>query len=254
VRSIVDLRPDVVAVSGDLTQRARSHEFRQARRFLDALPFPQVVVPGNHDVPLYNLFGRFLQPMERFRRYISPDIEPFYADDQIAVMGLNTARSFTIKNGRINTRQLERIRDRLCPLDPHLVKIVVSHHPFDLPPRFLDRTLVGRAREAMHTLAHCGADLFLAGHMHLAHVGDTTARYQIAGFSALVVQAGTTTSTRGRGQRNSFNIIRIRRPRIVVEHMEWEPRLGQFAATSAERFQHTAAGWSRLSDPGVDVE
>src|SRR5919112_1608165 len=98
VAAIEDLRPDVVAVSGDLTQRARDEQFREAREFLDRLPrVPQIVVPGNHDVPLWNAFKRFLQPLEGFRRFITDDLEPFYSDDEIAIIGVNTARSLTVK-------------------------------------------------------------------------------------------------------------------------------------------------------------
>src|SRR2546426_7446331 len=99
IRTINDLRPDVVAVSGDLTQRARAHQFKEARAFLDRLPKPQIVVPGNHDVPLHNVAARFFQPLRKYRRYITDDLRPFYYDDEIAVMGVNTARSLTIKEG-----------------------------------------------------------------------------------------------------------------------------------------------------------
>ncbi len=116
IRAVNQSKPDLVAVSGDLTQRARSHQFKQAREFLDALPRPQIVVPGNHDVPLYNIFARFVEPLDKYRRYISDDLRPFYHDDEIAVLGVNTARSLTIKGGRINERQIEWMRDRLCPL------------------------------------------------------------------------------------------------------------------------------------------
>src|SRR5258705_9934060 len=99
IQSVVAIKPDLVAVSGDLTQRARSHQFREARAFLDRLPQPQIVVPGNHDVPLHNVFSRFLQPLEKYRRYITVDLQPFFTDEEIAVLGVNTARSLTIKGG-----------------------------------------------------------------------------------------------------------------------------------------------------------
>src|SRR5436190_18217785 len=88
-----ELAPDVVVVSGDLTQRARSEQFRQARRFLDGQPSPQIVVPGNHDVPLRNPFARFIAPLRKYRRYISDDLEPSFVDEEIAVVGINSARS-----------------------------------------------------------------------------------------------------------------------------------------------------------------
>ena len=94
LRALVErLEPDVVVVSGDLTQRARSGQFQQARVFLDSLPGPQIVVPGNHDVPLYNVFSRFLTPLVKYRRHVTDDLSPEYVDEEIAVLGINTARS-----------------------------------------------------------------------------------------------------------------------------------------------------------------
>src|ERR1700736_5174609 len=117
-------KPDLVAISGDLTQRARTAEFKAARKFLDAIPFPKIVVPGNHDVPLHNIFARLFRMLDRFRRFICEDLEPFYVDDEIAVAGVNTTRALTGKNGRINRRQLEKLRERFATVPPGHVKIV----------------------------------------------------------------------------------------------------------------------------------
>jgi 3',5'-cyclic AMP phosphodiesterase CpdA len=246
IKGVNQSNPDLVAVSGDLTQRARSHQFKEAREFLDALPRPQIVVPGNHDVPLYNLFARFLEPLAKYRMYITDDLCPFYHDDEIAVLGVSTARSLTIKGGRINQEQIEWMRDRLCPLADGLVKVVVTHHPFDLPEGHDERSLVGRARLAMEGLASCGADLFLAGHLHVSHTTHSAKRYKIKGHSALVVQAGTAASTRGRGEANSFNIIRIGRPYITVERFDWQPARTAFLLADTEHFVHTDDGWARV--------
>ena len=159
---------------------------------------------------------------------------------------MNTARSLTIKGGRINESQLAQIRDQLCASGEQLVKTVVTHHPFDLPEGHSDRHLVGRAQMAMAGLADCGADLFLAGHLHVSHTGHTAKRYNIRGHSALVVQAGTASSTRGRGEANSFNVIRINRPDITVQCLTWETASSSFAVSSEEKFRHTSDGWMRL--------
>lgn len=245
IEAVTKLKPDVVAVSGDLTQRARSHQFKEARAFLDALPKPQIVVPGNHDVPLHNVFARFMNPLRKYQRYITDDLRPSYYDDEIAVLGVNTARSLTIKSGRINEEQVAWMRERLCAYDDKIVKMVVTHHPFDLPEGHHERNIVGRARMAMEALASCGADVFLAGHLHVSHTTHSATRYRIKGHSALVVQAGTATSTRGRGEANSFNVIRVNRPHIAVERLEWQPQLNEFATATTERFIHTPDGWTR---------
>src|SRR6476659_2423357 len=236
--------PDVVAVSGDLTQRARSHQFQQARSFLDTLPKPQIVVPGNHDVPLYNVFARFLEPLTKYKRYITDDLQPAYEDEEVVIVGVNTARSSVFKGGRINETQVGRLRDKFCSLGSGVVKVVVTHHPFDLPEGHDERDLVGRARMAMTGLAECGADLFLAGHLHVSHTGHTK-RYNIRGHSALVVQAGTATSTRERGEANSFNVLRLAHPSITVEKFAWNPSTTTFAVLTSEQFEHTDEGWVR---------
>jgi 3',5'-cyclic AMP phosphodiesterase CpdA len=245
IEAVKKINPDLVAVSGDLTQRARSHQFKEARNFLDALPKPEIVVPGNHDVPLHNVFARFINPLRKYQRHITDDLRPFYYDDEIAVLGVNTARSLTIKGGRINEEQVAWMRERLCACDPGVVKMVVTHHPFDLPEGHHERDLVGRARMAMEALASCGADVFLAGHLHVSHTTHSATRYRIKGHSALLVQAGTASSTRGRGEANSFNVIRVDRPNIAVERLEWQAKVGQFSTARTERFVHTPDGWTR---------
>lgn len=240
---IAQVAPDVVVVSGDLTQRARSREFRAARQFLDSLPSPQIVVPGNHDVPLYNIFQRFLQPLDKYRRIITSDLAPVYLDAEIAVVGINTARSLTFKQGRISREQIAHVEKQLCGLDPRITKVVVTHHPFDLPADYSDQELVGRAAPAMKMLAGCGADLLMAGHFHVSHAGNAAARHNIGGFSALVVQAGTATSTRSRGESNSFNVIRIDTHDIRVERYTWMPESKAFMPSAQESFKRVAERW-----------
>ena len=244
-RAIAALVPDVVVVSGDLTQRARPREFRQARAFLDTLPQPRIVVPGNHDVPLYNIVKRFLAPLASYRRYISENVEPILMDEEIAVVGVNTARSLTFKGGRIGEDQIERVRAQLCSLPEAVVKIVVTHHPFEVPPTSAGGQIVGRAPMAMEMLAGCGADILLAGHLHLSHTGDTTARYRIHGFSALIVQAGTATSTRSRGEANAFNALKVAGRKVSVERYEWMPEAAGFVKVETETYERSESGWLR---------
>ncbi len=241
---IREAKPDLVAISGDLTQRARTEEFKAAREFLNAIPFAQIVVPGNHDVPLFNVFARFVRRLDRYCRFITDDLAPFYSDEEIAVAGVNTARALTFKGGRINAAQIAELQARFHHAGGGQTKIVVTHHPFDPPAGAEGGRVVGRAQEAIEALARCRVDLLLAGHFHIAHTGSSTARFQIPGYSALVVAAGTTTSTRGRGQPNSFNIIRTDRSRIGVERWEWQTERSQFDRMSDEHFERTRDGWS----------
>ena len=237
------LAPDVVVVSGDLTQRARKAQFIEARAYLDRLPKPQLVVPGNHDVPLYRVWERVFAPLRKYRHHIAADLEPGYVDEEIAVVSLNTARALTFKNGRVNEEQMTSILDRLQPLPASLVKVVVTHHPFDLPDSPGRDDLVGRARKAMAVFADCGVDLLLAGHFHESQAGDTAARHPLPGYSALVVQAGTATSTRGRGESNSFNVLRVGNREIAIERQVWQPEANAFALERTERFRRDDNRW-----------
>jgi 3',5'-cyclic AMP phosphodiesterase CpdA len=241
---ISSIRPDLIAVSGDLTQRARRWQFRHAAEFLDSLPFPKLIVPGNHDVPFFNLPARVLNPFGGYRRWINEDLEPAFMDDEVAMIGLNSARALiTGGRGRLNDEQIERAVTRLRTLPPASIKVIVTHHPFDLPEGVRSEQLVGRASIAMQRFAAVGADLFLAGHLHISHVGHTADRYNIAGHSALVVQAGTL-SMRGRGELNSFNVLRIARPELTIERYTWETGGLSFDQSYTATFRHSPSGWA----------
>ncbi|HEY0491104.1 MAG TPA: metallophosphoesterase family protein [Telluria sp.] len=242
------IAPDVVVVSGDLTQRAKSEQFEQARAWLDTLPGPQIIVPGNHDISLYNVFRRFVLPLDRYKRYITEDLEPVYIDDEIAVMGVNTARSLTFKDGSVNKEQIGAIRARLGKLDRRITRVIVTHHPFDLPTHVENPDLVDRAPMAMEAFAECGVDLLLSGHMHASHSGSTADRYQMSEYAALVVQAGTATSTRGRGEVNSFNVVRVEHDKVEVDRYGWDMIGNAFSVMSTEKFLRSGNVWAAHTD------
>jgi 3',5'-cyclic AMP phosphodiesterase CpdA len=241
-----NIHPNLVAVSGDLTQRARISQFKEAKAFLNSLPSPQIVVPGNHDLPLDNLPLRLFSPLSRFKRYITRDLAPVHIDDEIAVLGLNTTRRTLVKNGRVNVEQVSGMNKHFGNLRGRQTRIVVTHHPFDLPVGFDDALLVGRSRMAMNNFARSGVDIFLAGHLHVTHAGSTE-RHEIAGHTALVIQAGTATSTRGRGELNSFNVIRIRESEVSVEPYSWQPAHQTFSPSTIKYFRRSAPGTSPAS-------
>ncbi len=242
--------PDVVVVSGDLTQRARRGQFRDARAFLDRLPGARVVVPGNHDVPLYNVVARFLAPFANYRRYISEDLEPFYADDEVAIAPISTAYSRTVIGGRVTRRQIARVRERLERVPANATRFVVTHHPLDMPDAYHDRTLARRARQTMEALVECEADVLLSGHLHASHAGPTTERHQIAGHVALMIHAGTATSSRRRREANSFNVIRVERPRIEVERYVFDEARAEFVVADTSAFVHSTRGWGPVVPEG----
>lgn len=235
------LAPDLVVVSGDLTQRARSHQFEEARAWLDTLPGPQIIVPGNHDIPMFNVVARFLTPLDKYKRHVTADLAPAYVDDEIAVLGLNTARSLTIKDGRINQEQVDLLKQRFGELQGDRVRIVVTHHPFDLPAHYNPDDLVDRAPMAMQAFAECGVDVLLAGHVHASHAGSSDDRYPITGYAALAVQAGTATSTRTRGEENSFNVLRVESGRVEVGRYRWDGT--DFVPAGADTFCRRGDVW-----------
>jgi 3',5'-cyclic AMP phosphodiesterase CpdA len=244
VATINELGPNVVAVSGDLTQRAQPWQFREARAFLEQLPAPQIVVPGNHDIPLYNPFARFGSPLRKFRSHITRDLNPYFYDGTIALIGANTTRSFTIKDGGLRRGDVTRISTRLEALDAIIVKIVVCHHPFDPPEGRLGRWTMPRPDGgAMAALTAQGVDVFLTGHLHVGYTGETAVRYKACGRAAIVVEAGTAASTRVRGETNSFNMLRVEEDRVTVERLAWNEETTGFRVSHAVEFRRTGDGW-----------
>jgi len=240
------LGPHVVAVSGDLTQRARRWQFREARRFLDSLPRPHVVVPGNHDIPLFNLPARFLNPLGGYRRHITDNLQPLHADAEIAVLGLNTTRPTSLKGGAVQYDDVPRMCEVLGRLGERIVKIIVGHHPFGERRDAAGSTEGAADTRAVARLAGAGADVFLTGHRHLSYTGHTAERYDISGRAAIVVEAGTATSTRMRGEANAFNLLHIDHGHVAVERFEWQPSGAVFTVADATRFERGSNGWAAV--------
>lgn len=251
---VADLRtraPALVVISGDFTQRARGAQFAAARRYLTRLPGPQLCTPGNHDVPLFDVVRRFLSPLKRYRRYIGADLDPTFVDDEVLVAGLNTARSFTWKNGRISVAQIESLRRRFAEAGTR-VKIVVTHHPFLPPPGDVGIDLVGRAARAMIVLDECNVDLLLAGHLHRGYAGDIRTHYPAARRAMIAVQAGTAISRRLRaGEANAYNLIEVERTLIAIEVRAWDGR--GFAPRTRTIYDRREDGWHprAAADPGA---
>ena len=245
--AIDGLKPDLVVISGDFTQRARTEQFKEACRFLEGLRergHEVLGVPGNHDVPLYDVLRRFLSPLTRYRRFIDETLCPFIELPGVAVLGINTARSLTFKDGRISESQIAFIRETFARTDPDAVRVLVTHHPlFAIPVGEAMESAVGRHELALDAVEDAGVDLLLAGHAHHAathHASDLVTR---AG-GALVVQAGTATSVRLREQQQSFNTIDIENGSVTVTVNSWKD--DDFKPADAQRYAWSEGRWRIL--------
>jgi 3',5'-cyclic AMP phosphodiesterase CpdA len=244
------LKPDLVVISGDFTQRARTEQFKEACRFLERLRdsgHEVLGVPGNHDVPLYDVLRRFLSPLTRYRRFIDESLCPFVELPGIAVLGINTARSLTFKDGRINDRQVEFIRDTFARTPAEAVRILVTHHPlFALKVGEEMSPAIGRQELALDAIQDAGVDMLLAGHHHHASSHDASELVTRVG-SALVVQAGTATSTRVREQEQSFNVIDIAGGAATITVNAWDGN--DFRPSDAKRYEWVEGKWKLRPAP-----
>jgi 3',5'-cyclic AMP phosphodiesterase CpdA len=248
VAAVTAARPDVVAISGDLTQRARDWQFREARAFVDRLGVPCVIVPGNHDVPLDRPIRRLFDPWGAYRRWFGPDLEPAFRDAEMIVLGMNTADPLSWQRGRIRGRALQRVRAAFAEAGPGVARIVVAHHPFEHQPDER-KALMHGAREALDALAACGADIVLSGHLHAWRAEPFAVREGRAGV--IQVHAGTGLSTRLRGEENDFNLLTLAPGVVTVErHAAREDDL-RFLPVATARFRSGHAGWSAA--PAADA-
>jgi 3',5'-cyclic AMP phosphodiesterase CpdA len=247
-------KPDLVVISGDFTQRARTDQFKEACRFLERLGkagHEVLGVPGNHDVPLYDVLRRFLSPLTRYKRYIDETLCPFLELNGAAVLGINTARSLTFKDGRISHEQMDFIR-RTFARTRDVPRILVTHHPlFALPVGDGDEVGkgVGRQELALDAIADAGVDILLAGHNHRASTHSARDLATRAG-PALVIQAGTATSTRLREEPQSFNRIDVEGERVTLTVQSWDGQA--FVSASEQTFAREGDQW-RLAHQPVDA-
>jgi 3',5'-cyclic AMP phosphodiesterase CpdA len=246
-QQVDQLKPDLVVISGDFTQRARTEQFREACEFLEGLRergHEVIGVPGNHDVPLYDVLRRFLSPLARYRRFIDETLCPFVELSNVAVLGINTARSLTFKDGRMNKQQVEFIRETFARVASDKMRVIVTHHPlFALEVGGEIERAIGRQELALDAVEESGVDMVLAGHNHHASSQDASDLVTRAG-GVLVVQAGTATSTRVREQEQSFNTIDIVDSSATITVHAWNG--DEFKANDARCYRSQDGRWRIL--------
>ena len=250
VADLAGRSPSLLVASGDFTQRATAEQFAQAAAYLRRLPAPQLIVPGNHDISMYDVLRRFIFPLRRYEEYLTRDLSPVYQDREMLVIGINTARSFTRISGWISDRQLAAVKRVACDARPGIVKVVVTHHPFIPSPRDPSADVVRRGASALDQLEQCGIDLLLAGHLHLAYHDDIRSHHKALKRSVLSVQAGTAISTRTRGEPNAYNWITVAPDLVVVEVRVWNGQ--SFEESLVTRYERVENVWRRQLQIPID--
>ena len=199
-------KPGIVVLSGDITQRASGAQFDAARDFVARVNAPvTLAVPGNHDIPLFNVFARLLCPYAKYMRAFGRDLEPRYESDELLILCVNTTRARRHIDGEISVEQTERTAARLRGARREQLRIVVLHHPVHVIHPEDERNLLHGHVRALRAWAHSGADIVLGGHIHLPYVRPVTAHAR----PVWAVHAGTAVSRRVRdGAPNSINILR----------------------------------------------
>ncbi|MFW6192143.1 MAG: metallophosphoesterase family protein [Gemmatimonadota bacterium] len=240
--------PDVVVVSGDLTQRAKRRQFEEAAAYLDRFEVPVVVTPGNHDVPFYRVWERFLSPHGLYREYISDELDTAIRVGRMTVVALNSTRRLTLDNGRLDRDQLEFAARVFEEAPDDDLRAVVTHHHLAPPPAFSGHNVMPRAKRALDEFRRQGVDLVLAGHMHRAYIGDSLDFFPGGDREEgiVIVQCGTTTSARGRGRErftNSLNYLRARPGRVEITHYLWRGAARGFWPHSRHRFGLSPRIW-----------
>jgi 3',5'-cyclic AMP phosphodiesterase CpdA len=252
LRAVQELESDVIIASGDFTQRAKREQFAEARSFLDRLPdCPTVVIPGNHDVPLYRVFERIFRPYDLYREYISPDLDMVLRSEEAVIVALNSTKPLrAIVNGRISREQLKFVQDALRDVPAEALKIVVAHHHFAPAPDYEGGQVMPKAKRAIDCFTDLEVDMIIGGHLHRAYIGNSLDVYpgEDRDHGIIIVQSGTSTSRRGRArerEKNSFNHIRVAEGVVRITHYMFFSDLDGFAPVSRHLFPRAGTHYLR---------
>lgn len=247
VATITLLAPDLVIISGDLTQRARKAQFRQAAALIAAFKCPVLTVPGNHDVPLWNVWFRVSRPYARYQRLIAEELEETVDLPGVSVLGVNSVDPLAWQRGRFSSRRIARTVARLQAASGP-VRVLVQHHPL-VHPEGADKELARGAEAAARAFAAAGADLVLSGHLHF---WSTRAMAPAPDLPAMILaEAGTGLSTRLRGAPNDFNLIETAPERIAVTRYVARADGLAFEAHVPRLFERGPGGWEEK--PKIDA-
>lgn len=241
--AIFQLDPQVLVASGDFSQRAKAEEFAAARKYLDGLPkVPTLVIPGNHDVPLYRFWERLADPYRNYREHIATETDQAVEVQGAVFVALNSTAPYTaITNGRIHQKQLDWAAEVLSRRPENVLKVVVAHHHFAPAPDYEKSDVMPKAKRALDRFSQLGVDMIMGGHLHRAYIGNSLDIYagEHRDRGIIIVQSGTSTSRRGRArerEKNSFNYIQVDDAEIAVTHLMYLSDAEGFVPVGLHRF------------------
>lgn len=234
--------PDVLVFSGDITQRARPAQFEVARRLCDRLGIARMLaLPGNHDIPLFDVLSRVARPYGNYLHAFGPRLDPTLETDDFLVIGVNTTRASRHTNGEVSLEQVHRVATQLRGARPRQLRVVVTHQPAEVFRAEDEHDRLRGAEAALQAWSQAGADLVLGGHIHLPYVMDLRTRPQPTPRPMWCVQAGTAVSSRVRhGTCNSVNLIHWNavppgQPRQCrVERCDYQAEKGWFETVKSD--------------------
>jgi 3',5'-cyclic AMP phosphodiesterase CpdA len=236
---------DLVVVTGDLTHRGRPGEYRLAAEFLSRIEAPVMAMPGNHDVPLYNLPVRFLRPFGGYRQAIDADLAPSQQVGGVRVQALNSTDPFAWQRGVLREGEIGRI---IAGLDPLACNILALHHPLQQLPQ-VDKKLAQRAPEALARMAAAGVDLVLSGHLHVwASDGLLALGYP----EILQIQAGTALCARISDGQNEYALLDIAADRVSVTRHIAPMQRDDFNDIDVQDFRRRDGVW-QLADQSLTL-
>jgi 3',5'-cyclic AMP phosphodiesterase CpdA len=229
LRLAESLAPDLVVISGDLTQRAKPAQFREARAWIDRFTVPTLAVPGNHDVPMYRVWERLLAPWKAWRDHYGGPLESVHRSERVWAFGINTAQAFTVKQGRVRRRSIQTVATLAADAPAGALRVLVAHHPWVPPPRFGDQRVATGAEYGVEMAFAAGIEVVLSGHEHRAWVAGSEDYWGRPGIT--FVQSGTSTSSRGRGPERgvcSAHRIEARAGSVEVTQLVFDAPTAKF--------------------------
>lgn len=208
-RDLALIQPDLIIVAGDLTMRSTRSEFADAKTWLTGLGAPLLMLPGNHDLPVWSIFERFTNPFARYSRASGSKLMPVFEDSQSYILGLNTTASWQPslrwQDGTVRRRDMAAARLLLAEAPLDKARIVATHHPLLPVEGFPSVTPVRRAARAVAMLAEQKVEMLLSGHIHQTYA----VALQQHGGTIITVGAPTALSTRMRGEPNGYWLIEV---------------------------------------------